>query len=620
MASLESRPQALALAHRIECEDGEASHLEEADTKQQITTSDGISESAQLQSLFDTKDENSGVFNPAEVARKGLEECCLRLSKEIDSVKDSKFSISRKSAKMKANAEIIALTGSDFSGVTALVNGLEVGWKQKHQKVYHRFVGICESLNSHKEIFAIFPSQSMYTSIFCGALSMLVKAAVNHDTIAETLSRTLEQISTKAARCANLLHIIRTDSLKCKLAEVYANVFYFFRDIVEWYLKSRTSRFFGSFNDKVNEKFEETAKAISERIEEIEKEAAVGGLAMQRVTLQGVKLLHESVDQKMAVLEEGIGDIQAELLRQRQQSWRNHEPNFDIRSQMVYGLLESFDEVSLKSQDIEYKITKSKRDKYEVSNGNKDVKPRPGISESEKPRDLALRNATHMQKYVIGHSGLDLLDHRKNRLLDTMTITRLRKWLSTTRTSETLWICGPSDSKNESSATGSGLLPRLSERERGQKVQLVGLTSLIYNLIYQLLQFNVEDDRWEPNHVPLEGLDGSDGSWSKGILLLDELLLYTPQLSYCIIHGINKLEVAGGSERCNQLVDVLLKHQKRAEQPFSILFTTSGQSRLLVARTQSRDRHIIAQRMTDVRNIGKLLDFSPIMLSKNEGS
>ena len=182
---------------------------------------------------------------------------------------------------------------------------------------------------------------------------------MNHDSISETLSRTLEQISTKAARCANLLHVIRTDSLRCKLAEVYANVFYFFRDIVEWYLKSRTSRLFGSFNDKVQTKFEETAKAIAERIEEIDKEAAVGGFAMQRVTLQRVSLLHKSVDQKMTVLEEGITDIQAELLRQRQQSCYSHGSCLDIRDEIVCGLLESFDEVSLKTQGIEYKISES---------------------------------------------------------------------------------------------------------------------------------------------------------------------------------------------------------------------------------------------------------------------
>ena len=79
--------------------------------------------------------QTNSVFNPAEVAREVLEECCERLSNEMDSAKDSRFSINRRSAKMKANAEIITVIGSDFTGVTALVNGLETSWRQSHSKV-----------------------------------------------------------------------------------------------------------------------------------------------------------------------------------------------------------------------------------------------------------------------------------------------------------------------------------------------------------------------------------------------------------------------------------------------------------------------------------------------------
>jgi hypothetical protein len=71
-----------------------------------------------------------------------------------------------------------------------------------------------------------------------------------------------------------------------------------------------------------------------------------------------VPLLHKSVDQKMTVLEEGTTDIQAELLRQRQSCY-SHGPCLDIRDEIVCGLLESFDEVSLKTQGIEYKISES---------------------------------------------------------------------------------------------------------------------------------------------------------------------------------------------------------------------------------------------------------------------
>jgi hypothetical protein len=107
----------------------------------------------------------------------------------------------------------------------------------------------------------------------------------------------------------------------------------------------------------VNEGFQEMAKAITELIDEIDKEAAVGAFAMQRVTLQKVSILHESVNQKMTLLDEGITDIRAELLRKSEQSRRSNVSGLDIRDEMVFGFLESFDEVSLKAQGIEYKIS-----------------------------------------------------------------------------------------------------------------------------------------------------------------------------------------------------------------------------------------------------------------------
>jgi hypothetical protein len=146
--------------------------------------------------------------------------------------------------------------------------------------------------------------------------------------------------------------------MRKRLAEVYSNFFYFLRDIIQWYLKSRTSRFFGSFNEKVTERFEETAKVITERIDEMDKEAAIGGLAMQRSILHGVSSIYENMDQKMSTLTESVTDVRDELLHLRQQSYRSAQRDFDISDDMVNGLLQSFDQISLTRQSIEYTISK----------------------------------------------------------------------------------------------------------------------------------------------------------------------------------------------------------------------------------------------------------------------
>jgi hypothetical protein len=126
---------------------------------------------------------------------------------------------------------------------------------------------------------------------------MTRKATVYHDNIADTLSKSLEEICSKASRCANIIQVLRTKSIKQQLAEVYTKLFYFLRDTMEWYLKSKVARFFGSFNENVKKRFEETARSIDLKIEQMYKEAGIGGLAIQQDILSEVLLTGQVVEQ-----------------------------------------------------------------------------------------------------------------------------------------------------------------------------------------------------------------------------------------------------------------------------------------------------------------------------------
>jgi hypothetical protein len=44
-------------------------------------------------------------------------------------------------------------------------------------EIYNAFKKLCGTLDDHKSIFAIFPSQNNYASVLCASLSCLVKVS-----------------------------------------------------------------------------------------------------------------------------------------------------------------------------------------------------------------------------------------------------------------------------------------------------------------------------------------------------------------------------------------------------------------------------------------------------------
>jgi hypothetical protein len=85
----------------------------------------------------------------------------------------------RNSAKENATARLAEFAGDDFEEMTSLVYGMESDWKQNHTIAHRWFKEMCSSLNAHKDLLALFPSQSIYTSVFCGNLALLVGVNTN---------------------------------------------------------------------------------------------------------------------------------------------------------------------------------------------------------------------------------------------------------------------------------------------------------------------------------------------------------------------------------------------------------------------------------------------------------
>jgi hypothetical protein len=118
--------------------------------------------------------------------------------------------------------------------------------------------------------------------------------------------------------------------MKRRLADVYTKLFNFFREVISWYLKSKTSRFFASFNDSVNKKLKETVQAIQTCISDMYNEANIAGLAMQRATLSGMSQWSQNQDLRFAAIETSLKEVKYELNQQRSSL------HFDFSSAMVH--------------------------------------------------------------------------------------------------------------------------------------------------------------------------------------------------------------------------------------------------------------------------------------------
>lgn len=197
----------------------------------------------------------------------------------------------------------------------------------------------------------------------------------------------------------------------------------------------------------------------------------------------------------------------------------------------------------------------------------------------------------------------------KHVILNKTSAFKIRQWVECTNKSQTLWISSSFESSTDSTAkraaqavastafqTNAPFTSHFCRRPRkgGDADSLdpckTGLTGLVYSLIFQRLQFQT-DALSQDLFDGLRTLHGQAEQWLDSLRILARLLCLTPDLQYCIIHGINDLEVSEEMEWTKQVLQTLLDYQTSTDHPFTLLFTTSGQSRALGAAVPTEQRY-----------------------------
>jgi len=426
------------------------------------------------------------------------------------------------------------------------------------------------------------PSQTGYASVLCGGISLIVRAAVNHDEIADDISDAITTVTEKAARASNILLVLRTRAMHRLLSELYAQVLLFYRDVIEWYKKSRTSRFLASFDESLGERYRKAKDKIEDMLNEMYRENNIANTAR-------VKWFCTETERR------------DEVLRQRQQ-----KPTHNVTrpGQLAHIMLLS----SFRMRCIEAQArTRSGRSaQQDTVISYKEVrKDASGISRTG-ARDFAVG----LQAHIVGNEGYSLLNDGRFWLPGADIGCKLRAWFDPEVISMTLWIS--SDNVLQSDRPGSyaaalnmlvvaweAEMPMIShfcERPRfatlgtDRDVEKVGLIGLVYSLTSQLLQFKFDKDNFEVSEDALRGLDGSDESWPAALGLFSALLAATSHLSICVIDSLNDLAFGAGAQWCDAFLRVLFEHQKSSAGIFRILLTTTGQSRVLQDHVKISDR------------------------------
>lgn len=378
-----------------------------------------------------------------------------------------------------------------------------------------------------------------------------------------------------------------------QLSQVYALMFQFYRDAIAWYLSSSRSKFFGSFNDKIKSGLTKSLQTIKDIINRMINLCQIGNAAMSHSLLKNTAfILEDTASIKSAIIKEDV-------FRHRQNHWAQNGSGIDPGE-----LMRAFLGVMCQRQAIDVPETERLTAKTEAK-AIKNTEERVATNNRSELRE----SSKQMESHVVGDEGPTLLESGYFWMPGPRVAPVLQDWMAKAETPQTLWVAGPAVSETVSMTSPksaalnvvlaawrvqSPMISHFCERPRrdadGLTGEQSGMIGLVYSLIMQLLQFEIEDDQQDLDPEDVSCLDGSIASFPKSLSILDRLYTHTPDIRFCVIHNLNALEWGGGAGWCHDFLDVLFQVQARCRASLRILFTTSGSSRVLAERIPARSQ------------------------------
>ncbi|KAJ3576728.1 hypothetical protein NPX13_g3610 [Xylaria arbuscula] len=503
----------------------------------------------------------------------------------------------------------------------------------KAMKYFHKF---CGTVDAHKSILEIIPEGSEYVSVFAGTLNVIIQASVNHERIFEGLSEALCTISEHIADCKIELEIYHINAMMELIADLYAHIFIFLSDVMEWMMQKKKRRVLDSFNEKFYQRFEDQITTIKHKSERIKNLAAQCSRAEQRYTRVALEDLAQDLrlgltDQRrheaeMAYSAEMFQRELYECRKERQQRMEDGQ-KLKLLADQIVKMLENKSMLWIgDSRSIGNERRMLMTETYPPGYPSQ-------LLAASGQRSPMVDNWTS-EEVLLSSKHLEDFFHRDRIRLDddrigpvgisSGVVRRVSEWMKSA-TSHFLWLEGPRIVADDASNPVTVLADRIihlaeengipaisyrcelrreeSLRPGNQSREAQAMISLICALIRQMIELLLPEFQAKANLSAgrFNDLDGCILSWSESVRLFRDLLPLMPDTLLCVIDGLHWLDERSVTGYLEELLKAMRGSKMR------VLFTTTGRSACLRQQLLADETYCVESQ--DLKGASRSLDY-----------
>ncbi|KAL8816759.1 MAG: hypothetical protein Q9223_004287 [Gallowayella weberi] len=462
-----------------------------------------------------------------------------------------------------------------FVDIANAVATAEKEWKGKKRagfaKAQQYFHDFCSTMHAHSALLELLPKSSEY-------------ASVNHQKVAEGLSRALVEINDEVSICVREATIIKNEKIQRAVASLYAHIFIFLNDAISWYTSRSMKKLPSSFKEDFYEKFEARITSIKRMSAAIGREAQLGRSAETRDihdAVQDLRIGLERQDRMFAIAEHERKELAKQQWKEAQERDLQHRQ----KEQLLFALWKSLGDsghnlLTGQADDIEHGQV-NPTDAHNNRSADRIILEQACAEPKVPTREDCFHYSRDLEQFVNNDLRGVIEDRGVYVFAELSVVGALREWI-TSKDSKLLALLGPAERPNHTATDGTTL-------EQG------AILALAYSLIRQLI-----------NYIPIMGsaslrlsearfssLAEPSTSWRQVLDLLQDLLRVHLPLMVIVIDGLQILDDHSTEEQLREFIDVVKplteQNVENREVVFKVLFTTSGNSVAILSTLSDRE-------------------------------